>query len=342
MAQKKVRSEIPGNIAADVLFRSHRTCCVCRNSHRPIQIHHIDENPDNSKPENLAVLCFDCHRDTQIRGGFDRKLDAAQVVKYRDDWYLRVEEGRREQVRRLTADSAPPSRVLNYATLKETDDENRFSFEATYPQLSPVDSTDMAETNRRISEFITRISEEFCAEETARAVKKNEWLKQEPNNPQLIWDDLSISHRIGLFNEDLLAVEFVLTSYFAGAFHPNSNTRTLNFQLRPNSALLALHELFEPKSDYLSFLSDYCIKELHESLPDHMKEMYPKNSDTWIQQGAGPRHGNFENFLLVKRGLRIVFDAYHVGSYAEGRREVLIPISAMKGILKQSFARLLL
>jgi len=77
-------------MAAAVLFASDRTCCVCRVKGKPVQIHHLDEDPSNSTAENTAVLCFDCHRDTQIRGGFDRKLDAAQVVLYRDDWIARV------------------------------------------------------------------------------------------------------------------------------------------------------------------------------------------------------------------------------------------------------------
>jgi len=38
----------------------------------------------------LAVLCFDCHRETQIRGGFDRKLDSDQIILYRDDWHSAV------------------------------------------------------------------------------------------------------------------------------------------------------------------------------------------------------------------------------------------------------------
>jgi tetratricopeptide (TPR) repeat protein len=40
------------------------------------------------------VLCFDCHRETQIRGGFDRKLDADQVILYRDDWLRLVAQQR--------------------------------------------------------------------------------------------------------------------------------------------------------------------------------------------------------------------------------------------------------
>lgn len=41
--------------------------------------------PNNARA-NLAVLCLDCHRETQIQGGFDRKLDAAQITLFRDDW----------------------------------------------------------------------------------------------------------------------------------------------------------------------------------------------------------------------------------------------------------------
>jgi len=87
---KKERTEIPRDVAASALFESDRTCCVCRARGKAVQIHHVDENPANGDKSNLAVLCFDCHRDTQIRGGFDRKLDAAQVALYRDDWVTRV------------------------------------------------------------------------------------------------------------------------------------------------------------------------------------------------------------------------------------------------------------
>lgn len=94
MAKKKSRETIPSEVAARVLFLSDRTCCVCRIRGKPVQIHHIDGDPSNNSLQNLAVLCFDCHRDTQIRGGFDRKLDADQVILYRDDWHRIVAQQR--------------------------------------------------------------------------------------------------------------------------------------------------------------------------------------------------------------------------------------------------------
>lgn len=89
MTRKKKRIPIPTDLAAQVLFLSDRTCCVCRTKGKPVQIHHIDEDPSNNLAANLSTLCFDCHRETQIRGGFDRKLDADQVILYRNDW-LRI------------------------------------------------------------------------------------------------------------------------------------------------------------------------------------------------------------------------------------------------------------
>jgi hypothetical protein len=86
MAKRKQKNAIPVDLAAGVLFKSDRTCCVCRTAGKPVQIHHIDEDPSNSIERNLAVLCFDCHTDTQVRGGFHRKLDGDQVILYRDDW----------------------------------------------------------------------------------------------------------------------------------------------------------------------------------------------------------------------------------------------------------------
>ncbi len=91
---KKQRIEIPKELRVEVLFASDRTCCVCRVKGKPTQIHHIDENPAHNVFENLAVLCFDCHNLTQVRGGFHNKLDAAQVQRYRDDWLNKVSKTR--------------------------------------------------------------------------------------------------------------------------------------------------------------------------------------------------------------------------------------------------------
>ena len=100
MPQKKKRVEIPRDIEAQVQFLSDRTCCVCRVRGKPFQIHHIDENPANNEPNNLVVLCLECHNETQIRGGFGRKLNADQIILYRDDWLIQVAKTRAANIER--------------------------------------------------------------------------------------------------------------------------------------------------------------------------------------------------------------------------------------------------
>lgn len=88
------RAPIPDDTAVRVLFEHDHTCCVCNEPGRDVQIHHIDDDNENSSYENLSVLCLQDHNDTQIKGGFGRKLRAPEVIKYRDEWIRRVRERR--------------------------------------------------------------------------------------------------------------------------------------------------------------------------------------------------------------------------------------------------------
>lgn len=91
---------------------------MCRESRKAVQIHHIDEDPSNNDARNLAALCFDCHRETQISGGFDRKLDAEQVALYRDDWHQTVAAQRASMSERAdpSGETIDPSRDVNLLT----------------------------------------------------------------------------------------------------------------------------------------------------------------------------------------------------------------------------------
>jgi hypothetical protein len=118
----KERIEIPKEVVASILVTSARTCCVCNEPDKEVQIHHIDEDPSNNDPSNLAALCFSCHNETQIKGGFGRKLDAVQVLKYKAEWEQRVRE------RKAKADEAMIARYLgaaNSASLSTSAPERR-------------------------------------------------------------------------------------------------------------------------------------------------------------------------------------------------------------------------
>jgi hypothetical protein len=88
------RTPVPEGIAALILFLNDHTCCICNDSGRTIQIHHIDENPANHDIENLSVLCLECHNETQISGGFGRRYRAPEIRHYKDSWQGRVAKRR--------------------------------------------------------------------------------------------------------------------------------------------------------------------------------------------------------------------------------------------------------
>ena len=82
----KHRTSIPKEVAAHVRWLSDDTCCICRERRKEIQIHHINGDPRDHSVENLAVLCLECHDNTQKKGGFTRKLDPQFVTLCRDKW----------------------------------------------------------------------------------------------------------------------------------------------------------------------------------------------------------------------------------------------------------------
>jgi hypothetical protein len=337
---KKERTEIPPEVAAQILFESDRRCCVCRGE-RPVQIHHIDENPNNSLPDNLCVLCFDCHLDTQLRGGFNRKLDAAQILLYKQDWLKRVAVTRDELhgTTKPAGLNSAGNQPIRYIQTCEESEEFSYSFRADYPEINVGDSVVKSSVNLGISAFVARTLERFRVEAMSTAPHKREIKQGAPG--AIAWDDLSISYDISLFTSDLLSIEFTKWSYFAMAAHPNSVTRTLNFQLRP-PVQFELQDIFVPGTTYLEVLSNYCVEDLHRHEPSRFHdpgeriEQLKARQDDWILTGAGPKYRNFERFVFVKGGVRVFFDPYQVGCYAEGRYDVVVPLPVIRSILKQS------
>ncbi len=285
-------------------------------------------------PENLVVLCFDCHHLTQIRGGFDRKLDAAQIVKYRGDWVQRVASKRDDEHGKLKPATSVVrgTEVLKFIKLEETSAEHLYSFDAEYPLLGDDGSAFRQEINLGISAFVVDVLQRFRAGTIPRLKKKiGEAAFSSAAFDSTAFatgvDTLSLSHKVWIFSSNLLSIEFVVWSYYAGAAHPNRKTHTLNYLLDPPMRLKLL-DIFDRQVDFLQVLSSYCIDDLHKQQP------VSENRDEWITRGAGAKESNYQNIVFERRGIRVFFDEYEVGSYAEGRYEVVVPMSALPTLSK--------
>jgi hypothetical protein len=101
------RPRIPRPIEARVLYNNDHTCCICRLRDKDVHIHHIDGNARHNVPENLAVLCLDCHSRVTGGRGLGKRYSSLEVRKYKSNWELIVRK-RREEIREV---HLPPSKA---------------------------------------------------------------------------------------------------------------------------------------------------------------------------------------------------------------------------------------
>lgn len=94
---KKLRIEIPERISAPLLFFNRHRCCICREPRKPVQIHHVDENPSNNDMRNLAVLCVECHSIVSGNQGFGKNYSKKEILLFKKNWEEQC-EGWRQNV----------------------------------------------------------------------------------------------------------------------------------------------------------------------------------------------------------------------------------------------------
>ncbi len=131
---------------------------------------------------------------------------------------------------------------------------------------------------------------------------------------------LNIDYEIIHAEDDLISVLFKISIYYAGAAHPSHFTEALNFDLIDGS-VVELSSLFKPGTDYLLFLSDYCLGDLQ------------KQGVLEWEDGALPKSENYRVWNISTAGLQITFDPYAVAPYAAGTQKVIIPFDKMSDVL---------
>lgn len=88
------RQSIPPRVEEQLLFETHRTCCICQKPGRSLVLHHINSDPSNNNLRNLAVLCHECHDEAHKRSSLSHALTPRLVRKFRDDWLQQVRSRR--------------------------------------------------------------------------------------------------------------------------------------------------------------------------------------------------------------------------------------------------------
>jgi Protein of unknown function (DUF3298)/Deacetylase PdaC len=207
--------------------------------------------------------------------------------------------------------------------IKESNKKLSYEIDAEYPQLTGSAEPRVETFNREARNLVIRQVAEFRKD---MADREKEDLPGDTGQGS----DISIFYNISLANDDLISIQFQIGGYYAGAAHPNSNTRVVNYDLK-NGKVLRLADLFRPGAKYLAAISAHCIKDLkRQAKADGQDSMLEADM---IEQGAGPASKNFSSWTVGKKGLEITFDAYQVAPYAAGPQAVTIPFAVIKEII---------
>ena len=207
--------------------------------------------------------------------------------------------------------------------IKEANKPKHYTLDAEYPQIEGDARFD--NFNREARNLITKDVAAFRTSETSEETDTGSETPAETGD-----STLDIGYEIRYATDDLISVEFTEGSYERGAAHGNSNTTVVNYDVK-NGKKLALADLFNPKSNFLGVISEYCLKNLRERSKKDKDAMFDEDM---MKSGASARADNYRAWAITKKGLWITFDPYAVAPYAAGPQHVLVPYSALKDILK--------
>lgn len=217
----------------------------------------------------------------------------------------------------LTMDGQPLQII--YKDLKEEKKAIKYLGEAHYPQITGSTDPRVVRLNRDIENLVKKGINGF-----AKDLAENydpQMLKE--LDPEAQTSSIDIDAEMVTATDNLFSVFFAEMTYNAGAAHPNHGSSVINYDLR-TGRLLRLADLFKPRSNYLSRISQICIGVFKK---DKVSEA------EWVERGAGANAENYQSWNITPHGLLITFDPYQVASYAEGRKEIIIPYSALTEII---------
>jgi len=217
-----------------------------------------------------------------------------------------------------TLPTAVPAPLYQQVTLEtieatETSQSPDFTITSRTPKLTGSDDPRVTAFNDLTASVVQKAISEF----------KNNLAEMQPL-PDL---DVQSTFDVGftLFSEtgNILSLQFTEEGYVEGAAHPYHILEALNFDL-DRGAQITLDSLFQPGSDYLLTIANFCATELTS------RDIGFTDAFT---QGAAPLPENYQNWNIAPDGLLITFNEYQVAPYAAGHQTVTIPYADLASFI---------
>lgn len=205
------------------------------------------------------------------------------------------------------------------SAIKYTYGTNKIVVKSVFPQL---ESETLNLGVDHFNELIGRLVSEGISGFNSRVMEAH--LLQEALPKKRIKNDLYIDYSAAIVSSSksyILSVRLTFQGQVAGK-HPYHYHRVLNYDLDKDQEII-LSDLFEPDSDYLFIIAQYC------------KEMLSKRlaNQSMIVSGTLAEEKNFSNWNLKTNGLLFTFDEYQVAPDVLGTQTVLVPFSVLKRVI---------
>ncbi|MBZ6767391.1 HNH endonuclease [Klebsiella oxytoca] len=142
---------IPDNIAAKILVKSARHCCICRKfSPLQIQIHHIVAQSEGGldDEDNLIPICISCHSSVHSKMHMTKGFSRAELKGHRNAVYDMVEKGKLPAQPQVTGDEMHALSTVIIETLKAEGKSQDLSERATEILLAAACEESPALINR--------------------------------------------------------------------------------------------------------------------------------------------------------------------------------------------------
>ncbi|WP_149720998.1 HNH endonuclease signature motif containing protein [Alcaligenes faecalis] len=90
---RESRPPVPEETLLRLLYKSRRTCCICRDPKKSVVVHHIEEwsSSRSHAEENLIVLCLEHHDLAHTKRELSQTLSKAELLAAKKNWSRDVE-----------------------------------------------------------------------------------------------------------------------------------------------------------------------------------------------------------------------------------------------------------
>lgn len=169
------------------------------------------------------------------------------------------------------------------------------------------------------------------------------FLADAPTTTDEIWSDagsdLAVAGEITTNRPNLITLNLAFSTYYAGAAHPNTYFRTINYDLTKQKNLTTA-DFFNNELAALSTLQKLIIPEIVAGFNQELGEdvgAYVKTDDEWLLTGTAASSTNYTHSWLGPEGLTVRFEPYQVAPYSFGPPMVTVPYAKIRSLFKPGF-----